>query len=336
MRRTLTISALLLILLPSFSQTPVGSWSDHLVYNTVKNIAVGSTEVYASTGSSLIVYNKIYTELRKMSRIDGLTEAGISTIAWSEEYKTLIIGYSSTNIDLVKSNIIYNVPDIDRKYIPGNKEIYRIRTNGKFAFLASSFGIAVLDINKREIYDTWKPRNGSSGSDVWDVAFGNGKIYAATSSGVYSADLSNQGLAYFGNWDLMTNLPVPYGKYTSLVFSGGKLYANLSVPYSGGDSVYALDEGSSPFLSLKGIFNTSFDPASDGFTITSPGMVKYYNSDGSIKKTITSFGNLTGTPKISQAVVDNGEIWIADINSGLLRGENMSVFFITGATRSGV
>ena len=56
-----------------------------------------------------------------MSRINGLTETGISTIAWSEENKTLIIAYSSTNVDLLKNNIIYNIPDISRKYIPGKK-----------------------------------------------------------------------------------------------------------------------------------------------------------------------------------------------------------------------
>jgi hypothetical protein len=28
------------------------------------------------------------------------------------------------------------------------------------------------------------------------------------------------------------------------------------------------------------------------------------------------------SPNISQAVIDNGDIWIADINSGLVKGEN--------------
>ena len=137
-----------------------------------------------------------------MSRIDGLTETGISTIAWSEENKTLIIAYSSTNIDLLKNNIIYNIPDINQKYIPGKKEINRIRTNGKYAYLACSFGIVVIDIIKNEIYDTWKPGDGSDNPEVWDIAIGNGKIYAATDNGVFSADLSNPGLAYFGNWSL--------------------------------------------------------------------------------------------------------------------------------------
>ena len=104
-------------------QTPVGTWSDHLIYNTAKNIAVGTEQVFASTGSSILEYNKEYAELKKMSRINGLTETGISTIGWSEDNKTLIIAYSSTNIDLIKNNIIYNIPDIYRKYIPGRKRL---------------------------------------------------------------------------------------------------------------------------------------------------------------------------------------------------------------------
>jgi hypothetical protein len=327
MRKGRIISILLILFLRSNGQTPVGSWSDHLEYNTAKNVSLGSTEVYVSTGASIIVYNKEFSELRKLSRTNGLTESGISSIAWSEENKTLIVAYTSGNLDLVKSSIIYNIPDISRKYIPGNKEIYRIKINGKYAYMASSFGIVVVDINKREIYDTWKPGDGSSVSDVWDIAFGNNKIYAATNTGVYFADLSNPGLAYFGNWSLVSSLPNPSGKYTALVFSGGKLYVNLSLPYSGGDSVYVIDGNSSLFSYTSGVYNTSFDAATNGFTISSGSSVRYY-VNGALSKTISSYGNGISLPNISQAVVDGSNIWIADINSGLIRGENMSVFSI--------
>jgi len=305
-------------------QTPVGSWSDHLIYNTAKSVAVGTEEVYASTGSSIIVYNKEFAELKKMSRINGLTETGISTIAWSEENNALIIGYTSTNVDLLENKIIYNIPDISRKYIPGKKEINRIRTNGKFAYLACSFGIVVVDIIKKEIYDTWKPGTGSENAEVWDIAFGSGKIYAATGMGIFSADLSNPGLSYSGNWNLMNILPNPGGKYTTLIFSGNKLYVNRSDPSSGGDSVYVIDGEISLFSYLPGVYNTSFDPATAGFTISSSASVRYYYNDGSPPKTISSYG--WGSLNISQAVADKGDIWIADINSGLIKGENMSAF----------
>lgn len=324
MGRIPAISLLLILCLGTVAQTPVGSWSDHLIYNTANSLAVSSGEIFASTGSSIIVYNKEFAELRKMSRINGLSETGISTISWSETNKALIIAYTSTNIDILKNNLIYNIPDIFRKYIPGKKEINRIRSNGKYAYLACSFGIVVLDIVKNEIYDTWKPGNGSEDAEIWDIAFGNNKIFAATGIGVFSADLSNPGLSYFGNWSLINTLPEPEGKYTSILYSENKLYVNQSVASSAGDYVYVIDGVSTLFSFLPGVYNKSFDQGTTGFTISSPSSIRYFNNDGTPVKTISSYG--WGTTNISQAVTDNEDIWIADINSGLIRGENMSVF----------
>jgi hypothetical protein len=324
MRKNLAISLLFLTAALLNGQTTIGSWSDHLVYNTADCIAVGAEEVFASTGSSLLIYNKKFDELKKMSRINGLTETGISTISWSEENKTLIIAYISTNIDLLINNNIYNIPDISRKYIPGQKEINRIRTKGKFAYMACSFGIVVVDLTKKEILDTWKPGPGTESTEVWDIAFGNDKIYAATSTGIYSADLTDPGLSYFGNWKLNTLLPNPVGKYTSIIFSENKLYVNLTDPLFAGDRVYAVNDNVSLFSFISGVYNRSFDDAPDGFTISSANSVKIFSSNGSLSKTISSFG--WGSPNISQAVIDNGDIWIADINSGLIKGENLTEF----------
>jgi hypothetical protein len=324
MKKLLSISLASLITLLLNGQTPVGTWSDHLVYNTAKSVAVGTDEVFASTGSSILIYNKGFAELKKMSRINGLSETGISTIGWSEENKTLIIGYSSTNVDLLINNIIYNIPDIARKYIPGKKEINRIRSSGKYAYLACSFGIVVLDLDKKEIYDTWKPGTGSDVNEVWDITFGNGKVYAATETGVYSADLTSQGLSYFGNWDLLDLLPNPYGEYTSIIFSGNRIYANLSNLISGGDQVYSIDNTCTLFSFTPGVFNKSFDVSESGFTISSGKSARFYNLSGTLIKTISSYS--WGIPDISQSAEDNGEIWIADIKAGLVKGENFTEF----------
>jgi hypothetical protein len=42
----------------SSGQTPVGSWSDHLVYNTANSVTVAADKVFASTGSSIVIYDK--------------------------------------------------------------------------------------------------------------------------------------------------------------------------------------------------------------------------------------------------------------------------------------
>ncbi len=325
MRKLLIFICLLIVFTHSRGQTPVGTWTDHLVYTTAKNITAGSEEIYACTGSSLIVYNREYDELRKMSRVHGLSETSISTIAWSEENEALIIAYSSTNLDILKDNLIYNIPDIRMKYIPGKKEINRIRIIGRYAYLACSFGIVIIDLPGHEIYDTWKPGNGTDNPEIWDVAFGNGRVYAATGTGVYSADSDNPGLSYFGNWSIINSLPEPAGKYTAAVYSGNSLYVNCTGKNFPGDYIYQISGAAASLFSFtSGIFNISFDKAADGFTVASGKSVRYFLDDGSLRANISAYP--WGVPNASQAVEDQGDIWIADITSGLIKGEDMSDF----------
>ncbi|MBK8884631.1 MAG: T9SS type A sorting domain-containing protein [Bacteroidales bacterium] len=320
------IAALFLFTLNLYSQTPVGSWSDHLSYSTARSIAVGTKEVFVSTGSSVIIYNKEYSELKKMSTTSGLTETGISSIAWSEESSALVIGYTSTNVDLFLNNAIVNIPDILNKYIPGKKEINRIRTAGKYAYLACSFGVVVIDIIRKEIYDTWKPGPGTDNNEVLDICFGKGNIYAATETGVYFAPLSQQGLSYFGNWNLLNSLPDPWGRYNAVVYSGGKLYANKIDPMAAGDSIFVADQTAILFSYISGVFNYSMDQGTEGFTVSSGSSARYFGSDGTLRKTINTYP--FAIPNIMQSVSDEGSIWIADINSGLVRGVNMTDFLM--------
>jgi hypothetical protein len=307
-------------------QTPVGSWSDHLRYNIVKYIAAGSDEIYASTGSSILVYNKDYNELKKMSTVNGLSETGISAIGWSGENNMLIIAYTSTNIDLVAKNTVYNIPDILNKNISGDKSINRIRTLGKYAYLATGFGIVIIDLVKIEIHDTWRPGPGPENNKVFDIAFGKNMIFAATNLGMWQADLTNPGLAYFGNWEQINSLPDPDSRCTLTVFSGETLFLNVSQPSSPGDIVYTVGDNTRLLSFSPGVFNNSFDTAPGGFTVVSSGSVIYYRSDGSLIKTISSYG--WGIPNISQGIIEGNDIWIGDINYGLILGRNMTDFEI--------
>ena len=63
----LILFSVLVLTLPG--QTPVGAWSDHLSYNSAINVAIGQNEIYASTGFSVIIYNKEFDELKKLTRV---------------------------------------------------------------------------------------------------------------------------------------------------------------------------------------------------------------------------------------------------------------------------
>ncbi len=324
MRKSFIITCLLVFYSISDAQTPVGTWSDNLIYNSARSVAIGPKEVFTSTGSSIMVYNKEFSELKKLSRITGLSETGISTIAWSDQYGFLIVAYSSANIDLIKDNTIYNIPDIARKYIPGKKEINRIRTDGKYAYLACSFGIVLVDLVKREIYDTWKPGDGIAENEVWDIAFGNGRVYAATGAGLFSGDTDDPGLAYYGNWSLVNSVPSPAAKYNLALFAGNKLYVNRTGKNQAGDSIYVIGTDCSLFSWLPGVLNRSFDRGESGFTVSSGTSVRYFSDDGILQKTISSYG--WGIPDAMQALVEKGIIWIADITSGLIKGSSTNEY----------
>ena len=305
-------------------QAPVGTWTDHLSYASAIRIAPGNDEIYVSTGYSVMIYNKTYNELRKLSRVQGLSETGISAIAFSKEYNTLVLSYSSCNIDLVKDNTVYNIPDVKRKYIPGEKTINKIFTAGRYAYLACSFGIVVIDLVKNEIFDTWKPGINGTIPEVFDISISNNRIYTATSLGVYYADLSTPNLSYYQNWNLLNSLHATTSSYNEIISSGNKIYVNRNGSTAAGDSVFVVDNNATLFSFISGTYNTSLDTYPGGFIISSANSVRIFSDAGTLLRTFTSFNS--STPNISQAIIDGNDIWVADINSGLLRGINMANF----------
>jgi len=324
MKRVFLISGLIFFIFRINGQSPLGTWTDHLSYNSAVSLAVTPEKVFASTGSSLLVYDKRFAELKTLSTITGLTETGISTIAWSEENDILIIAYLTSNVDLIYNNTIYNLPDISIKSLPVNKITNRIRSTGKYAYLCTSFGIVIIDLVRKEVHDTWRPGPDSGYNAVFDIAFGNDKVYAATGSGVWFADPAGQGLAYSGNWSRLYDLPEPDSKCTQLFFSGNRLYVNVSRSEEIGDEVYAVANGAVLFSHISKLSNISIDSAFEGFTITSPGEMRYYNPYGSHLLTISSYG--WGIPNLAQAVLEQDNIWFADKDCGLVMMNKLSGF----------
>ena len=75
------------------------------------------------------------------------------------------------------------------------KSINNIIFNDGMAYLSCSFGLVVIDINKREIKDTYKIGENADYVSINQTAFMNDSIYVATSKGIYAAASSNLFLA---------------------------------------------------------------------------------------------------------------------------------------------
>ncbi len=327
-RIILTVSLALAPLLLS-GQGPIGSWDDHLPYSRSYSITAGNGNIYSSTGSAVLVHNIKSGTNSSLSRISGLTETAIALVAWCEAEESLIIVYRSTGIDIVKKGVIYNIPDIKNKYIPGLKEIHSVTINGSRALLSGSFGIVVIDVRERYVTDTWRPGpDGEINSVNGSVILGD-IIYAATARGVWYAPVSRQGLSYFGNWEQLTGLPSPDSEYGSIAAAAEGLMVTrpgeTGVPGSR-DSLFlvkpdrhAVVVASEPAGTIRAL-----DGDGNRVIISLSSSLRIVNPDGTVTDEINSYGWAETTP--ADALTTGQDLWIADASVGLVSTVNYTDF----------
>ena len=318
----------------------IGQWRDHLPYNQCIAVAIGGQRVYAATQNSIFYYDKTDNSLSRKNKVNGLSDAGLSAMAYSDSYSTLVIAYSNTNVDLIKSDQVINIPDIKRKQILGNKTINNILVIGKYAYLSCGFGIVVLDIDRQEIHDTYYIGALGTQLNVLSLTFNpdENKFYAATEKGIYSADASSN-LAYYINWNKETGLPAPDIKFDLITTFGGKVYANSSTSAWDQDTLY-VHEGSqwNYFNPLNHSIRTSLKVSRDRLLVCNYLDVELFKSDGTNDGTIYTYN--PGNIRPNDAVYDaSGNLWIADNDQGLWEIDpagNGTQYLINGPSSSQV
>lgn len=324
MRRYILITSLICNSLMALAQGPVGTWADHLPYHAVYNIAAGKSEVIGSTEYALTIYNNEYQELRKLSKVNGLTDCGISSLAYSSATDSYIIGYTNTNIDILHGTNITNLPDIYNKYIAGNKVINRIRTIGSYAYIATSFGIVVIDMERMEVYDTWNPSADGGTNPVYDLTVMGSQIFAATEKGLFWGYSSNPGLSFFGNWRVVEG--TIQGKlYNSVVSIDDRLFFNSPEEITAGDILFMMEETSiSPVFNIPGTSIRSIEESSDKLIVSAGSKVFIFGPTGLEENEVTTYG--WANPNASNAIMDGNVLYIADNDAGIVTSADLENF----------
>jgi len=308
------------------AQGTVGSWQDHLSYSTSHYLTSGGDNIYSSARASLLVQNIPSGTASSLSRISGLNETLIGAVAWCEEEQTLIIVYRNTGVDLVRKGVITNIPDIKNKYIPGLKEIYSISVSGNLALLSGSFGIVVISVAGRYVADTWKPGPDGDNNEVYETAIINDQIYAATARGVYFAPLNRTGLSYFGNWEMLGELPSPLSKYNGIAAAGSVLFISKPGTSSDSDSLFRFIPGQNAALiyTAPGGSIRSIDAANSNVCVVLPSSIKMFSPEGAEIREITGYGWAAANPV--QTIFYRESLWIADASVGLVSTADYSKF----------
>jgi ligand-binding sensor domain-containing protein len=208
----------------SFAQIPIGAWRDHLSWNTAETVILAGDKVYSSNGVGLCVYKLSTKNLEKLTKINGLSDVGITALQYAESAKMVIVGYANGNIDLISEKGLYNLPEIKRNGIFSNKRINHIYVFGQQAYLSCAFGIVALDLPSLQIKDTYIIGDGGAPVAVNALTVCNGLFYAATAVGIKKADSQSRLLTDFASWEKELNIPNPDRAFEQVVSAGNSLY----------------------------------------------------------------------------------------------------------------
>ncbi len=214
----------------------IGKWIDHSSFDQMSALEQDHEgNFYVMSSHGLFFYNTNDHTLEHLSKITGLSDAGYNTIGFSKKKKTLVVGYTNSNIDLVIDGRIYNISGLKDKSMQGDKTIYNISFDekssalSKYAYLACGFGILVIDIDKKEIKETYLFGNNGDAIKTNSVAFTDSLIVAATDQGIYYANKNNKFLVNYNNWKKDLNLPNPNAVYKDVFVFNNILFASQDI-----------------------------------------------------------------------------------------------------------
>lgn len=315
--------------LPIFGQkAAIGQFVDHLPYSSANTICVAGDKIYVGTGPALFIYDTQDGSFTTLSKINKLSDLGVTALAYSEEYRSVIIGYESGNIDVILNNQVINVPDIARATIQGFKSINNILVKENFAYLSTGFGIVKFDIQRNEIKETYFIGNNATNVPVNGMAFFNDTAYAATEEGIYLADANVANLADFQNWSKHSQFSS--GNFNAIDASNTHLLVNLSTNNFNADTIYkynGFEWSSESFSSYSNEDVNDIRFIDNEWLISQSGSAFIVSQDLSNDTKIFNYGAGFEAPQPRGiAKGSNGVYWIADNRQGLVTQVNSSTY----------
>lgn len=311
------VAILLFIFLTSINflgaQTAVGKWRACLDYSQVRHVAYAGDRIYAGANGGVFCYDIANRTLMPMSKGDGLNDVGIATLAFDAATQCLVVAYNNSNVDIIHEGFTYNLSDIKRSEISGDKNIYHIRFSSGNAYLTTGFGVVVLDLNRMEIKETWYIGDGGSYTPVYDMAFASDSIYAATGEGLKRLPASERHPGISDRWvadHRLDSLVVNH-----LCMAGGHLLAGGYASNPNVCSIYWLTPSGSTLVNSGTL--TSMQAGGDRVAISLGGVVYSYDNDMNLLATYDSYtwGDLSA---LDAVFANDGTLWVGHSWEGIV------------------
>ena len=198
------------------ARLPLGEWQAFMAYDKASTCAYFNGKVYAVSEGSLFSYDPEDEDIQTFDIVYPMSDVEITHLATCPAEKKLLIVYANGNIDLMnEQEEVYNITDLKNSHVT-DKTVNNVNVQGNKAYLATNFGIVVLDIAKRIISTTY-----TLDKEIVATAVKGNYLMAATTpgDGLYYGKLTDN-LLEKDNWTrMMTNT------FTLLKTVGETIYA---------------------------------------------------------------------------------------------------------------
>lgn len=188
----------------NFPSIGIGTWQQHLPWQRAVSVTQSSTKVYYATEWALVEIDKADRSPRFLTKVEGLSDVGMNFIRFNQAANTLLLAYSNSNLDLwnAADGSVINLPFIQKNVnISGDKKIYDLVFEGKFAYLACGFGILKLNLEAAEVAYTV-----FTGLPIRAISIYGDNLYAGTDDGIYRLPKDDINPADFSRWRLLGSM----------------------------------------------------------------------------------------------------------------------------------
>lgn len=315
MKTILILSLLLSCLLLQAQGFELGSWKEYLPYRNVLNVVHVDQKYYAATPYAVYYLDEEDKSIERMNKINSLSDIDVSVMGLNEQEKTIVIGYESGNIDLIKAGQVINLSGILSSNIIGDKQIYSIYSKANLTYLSCGFGIVVLDIARQEVKDTYIIGAGGTQVKINAITIFNDTIFAATAVGLYKASVATPFLANPNSWTIESAVPIQ--SYNRIVSYSSSLLINANYTGYLSDTLYQLKNG--VFQQTASLTNNDYfdfyKKDANLLISTQRGVIEIDENLQQIDL-IYSYGQ-TSFVNPNACIWSDGAIWIADRENGM-------------------
>ena len=226
MIKRVLISFLFVLLLALEVKASDDNWTLYPSYHNATYCQVMGGKVYVLASGALYSYDKSDNEVRRYDKITTLSDINIAHIRYSSFINALVVVYSNANIDILYDDgAVYNISDFRNKQLP-DKTINNVDIQGSTAYLSTSFGVVVLDLENMEFDNTF-----NTGLNTTCTYLFKDRLYTATQSGLYYCE-TGKNMLDNGNWEKFNSTTLKaLGALDGRLYciaSDGKLYEILS------------------------------------------------------------------------------------------------------------